>query len=184
MNRTCLWFKQKFSPLLNPGSACGATFKMFIDMNTCWALRLRMNPKRFSLAILCDWMCDCTALYMFWISTDVVTVLFDCYMAGVMWNRCCLSTSSVDTVQPCTSLRCHFLWNHICRVHVCLAVTCHLHFWQNDWNFWQNDWELLHATALTQRNVLTRCTEIFFSHILCCNFACVCSFYIYCVFWR
>ena len=29
------------------------------------------------------------------------------------------------------------------RVHVCLAVTCHLHFWRNDWN-------LLHATAVTR----------------------------------
>ena len=27
--------------------------------------------------------------------------------------------------------------------YVCLSVTCHLHFWQNDWG-------LLHATAVTQ----------------------------------
>ena len=32
--------------------------------------------------------------------------------------------------------------NHICRVHVCLAVTCHLHFWQNDS-------DLLRTTAVT-----------------------------------
>ena len=33
--------------------------------------------------------------------------------------------------------------SQICRVHMCLAVTSHLHFWQNDW-------DLLHATAVTQ----------------------------------
>ena len=41
----------------------------------------------------------------------------------------------------CTSLRCYFIWNHNCRMHVCLAVTCQLHFWQNDW-------DLLCATAV------------------------------------
>ena len=34
--------------------------------------------------------------------------------------------------RPCTSLQCHFMQNHIHRAHVCLVVTCHLHFWQND----------------------------------------------------
>ena len=32
---------------------------------------------------------------------------------------------------------------HIRKVYACLAVTCHL-------NFWQNDWDLLLATAVTQ----------------------------------
>ena len=40
-------------------------------------------------------------------------------------------------------VQCHFIQSHICRVHVCLAVTCHLHFWQNDR-------DLLHATAVTR----------------------------------
>ena len=26
----------------------------------------------------------------------------------------------------------HFMQNHIGRVHACLAITCHLHFRQND----------------------------------------------------
>ena len=30
----------------------------------------------------------------------------------------------------------------ICRVHFCLALTCHLHLWQNEW-------DLLHAAAVT-----------------------------------
>ena len=34
-------------------------------------------------------------------------------------------------MQPYTSLQCRFIQNHIGKVHVCLAITCHLHFWQN-----------------------------------------------------
>ena len=26
----------------------------------------------------------------------------------------------------------YFMQNHMCKVHAYLAVTCHLHFWQND----------------------------------------------------
>ena len=42
---------------------------------------------------------------------------------------------SVYTIQPCTLSR-HLMQSHICRVHACLAVTCH-------------DWDLLRATAVT-----------------------------------
>ena len=38
---------------------------------------------------------------------------------------------------------CHFMQSHICKAYACLAVTCHLHFWQNDR-------DLLHATAVTR----------------------------------
>ena len=51
--------------------------------------------------------------------------------------------SSVYTIQPCTRLQCHFIQSHIGRVYVCLAVNCHLHFWQNDR-------ALLRATAVTR----------------------------------
>ena len=37
----------------------------------------------------------------------------------------------------------HFMQSYICRLHASLAVTCHLHFWQNDW-------DLLCATVVTQ----------------------------------
>ena len=37
----------------------------------------------------------------------------------------------------------HFMKSHIHRVQVCLAVICHLHFWQNDQ-------DLLGAIAVTQ----------------------------------
>ena len=44
---------------------------------------------------------------------------------------------------PCTILQCHFMQSHIRRVHVSSAVTCHLHFWQNDR-------EYFHSIAVTQ----------------------------------
>ena len=37
----------------------------------------------------------------------------------------------------------HFMQSHIRKVYACLAVTCHLRFWQNDLS-------LLSATAVTQ----------------------------------
>ena len=55
---------------------------------------------------------------------------------------------SVHTIQPCT-MSCHFMQNNILRVHTCLAVTCHLHFWQNDW-------DLLCATVVTQGGVMQK----------------------------
>ena len=44
---------------------------------------------------------------------------------------------------PYNHAPCHFMQSHIPKVYACLAVTCHLHFWQNDQC-------LLHATAVTQ----------------------------------
>ena len=72
---------------------------------------------------------------MFWTPTNVVTALFGCYMAGATWNCCRLST--------CNNLQCHYIPSCIRRMHVCSAVTCHLHFWQNVQDF-------LHATTVTQ----------------------------------
>ena len=36
-----------------------------------------------------------------------------------MWCCCCLGTCSVYTIQPHTSLQCHFIQSHICR---CMCV--------------------------------------------------------------
>ena len=43
---------------------------------------------------------------------------------------------------PYNRAPCHFMQSHIRKVSACLAVTCHLHFWQNDRH-------LLRATAVT-----------------------------------
>ena len=53
-----------------------------------------------------------------------------------------ISARSVNTIQPRTTSR-HFMQIHIHKVHACLAVTCHL-------RFWQNDRDLLRATVVTQ----------------------------------
>ena len=42
-----------------------------------------------------------------------------------------------------TNAEARFSKSHIRKVYACLAVTCHLHFWQNDRDF-------LHATAVTR----------------------------------
>ena len=73
---------------------------------------------------------------------SVLTVLIGCCMAGAMWNCCHLRACSVYTIEQCGSLHCHFNQSNICRVHVCVTVTCHQHFWQNDR-------DLLHATVVT-----------------------------------
>ena len=53
-------------------------------------------------------------------------------MVRATWNCCRLGAGSVHTIQPRISQRCHFIQSHIRRMHVCLDVTCRLHFWQND----------------------------------------------------
>ena len=55
-------------------------------------------------------------------------------------------TEAVSAQVLCTPYNhapCHFMQSHIRKVYACLAVTCHLHFWQNDW-------DLLRATAVTR----------------------------------
>ena len=68
--------------------------------------------------------------------------LFGCCLSGATWA---LSISAHVLCTPynhAAVLLCHFIRSHIGRVHVCLAVTWHL-------SFWQNDLDLLHATAVT-----------------------------------
>ena len=76
--------------------------------------------------------------------SGALTVLFGCCMAGATWHCCRFDAGSVYTIQPCTSLQCHFIQRHTGTVHACLAVTCHLHFWHNDW-------DLLCTTTVTRR---------------------------------
>ena len=89
-----------------------------------------------SHVILKEWQ------YHYFIARGVLTALFGCSMAGATWNCCCLVANYVYTIQPCTSLQCYFKRSHIVRGHAYLAVTCHLHFWQNDR-------DLLRATTVT-----------------------------------
>ena len=49
-------------------------------------------------------------------------------LADAAWNCCRLGIFCIHH----TTMHCHFMQSHIGRVHACLAVSCHLHFWQND----------------------------------------------------
>ena len=55
-------------------------------------------------------------------------------------------TAAVSAQVLCTPYNhvpCHFMQSHIRKVYACLAVTCHLHLWQNDR-------DILRATAVTR----------------------------------
>ena len=91
-----------------------------------------------SHVILHEWIAFYSAFFFFWISTEVV------YLQR--WHGWChkkLLPSRHVLCTPYNHAPCHFVQSHICKVCVCLAVTCHLHFWQNDLG-------LLHATVVTQ----------------------------------
>ena len=64
--------------------------------------------------------------FFFWISTEVVYL--SAGMAGATWNL----PSRRKLCTPYNHAPCHLMQSHIRKVYACLAVTCHLHFWQND----------------------------------------------------
>ena len=131
-------------------------------------LRARADSLRSCVAILNDWLSSLIA--RFWISTEVVylqrylvvTWLMPREATAVLVHILCPPYSHAP-VYSGTSFEATFWWrmenhiwaqwacsrvennviNNICSVRVCLAVTCHLHFWQNDR-------DLLHATVVTQ----------------------------------
>ena len=94
-----------------------------------------------SHVVLHEWLAFYSAflLLLFLISTGVV------YLQR--WHGWCPhETAAVSAQVLCTPYNhapCHFMQRHIREVYTCLAVTCHLHFWQNDP-------ELLPATAVTR----------------------------------
>ena len=71
------------------------------------------------------------------------------YRSGVLTALAWLvphETAAISVQVLCTPYNhapCHFMQSHIRRVYACLAVTRHLHFWQNDRY-------LLRATAVTR----------------------------------
>ena len=77
------------------------------------------------------------------------TCFFNTHRSGVLTALAWLvshETAAVSAQVPYTPYNhapCDFMQSHIRKVYVCLAVTCHLHFWQNDQ-------DLLRATAVTQ----------------------------------
>ena len=82
-----------------------------------------------SLVIVNEWLCPFYSTFFNIHRSRILTALGCC-----TWNSCRLGASSVYTIQPCTSLQCHFFQSHIGRVHACVAVTCQLYLGQNDRN--------------------------------------------------
>ena len=70
---------------------------------------------------------------------------------------------------PYNHAPCHFMQNHIRKVYACLAVTCHLLFWQNDrcllratavtrgWNGYRNKSQ--HRKLTLEKNISRRSTR-------------------------
>ena len=73
----------------------------------------------------------------------MLTVLFGVTLL-VPRETAAVSARSVYAIQPCT---CHVRW-----VYARLAVTCHLHFWQNNWN-------LVHAAGVTRGRGRVECMD-------------------------
>ena len=94
---------------------------------------------------MCVWMSDCSFTQhiwnIHWTGYSPVWLLHSWYDMELLPSR---HKFCGHTIQPCASLhRVMFISSHIHRAHLCLAVNCHLHFWQNDW-------DLLHANVVTQ----------------------------------
>ena len=74
-----------------------------------------------SCAILNEWLTFYSTILNVR-QSDVLTTLFDCYVAGDTWNCCRPGARSVYIIQPCTSLQCHLIPSHIRTVQVSLGV--------------------------------------------------------------
>ena len=66
-------------------------------------------------------------------------------------------TAAVSAQVLCTPYNhaaCHFMQNHIRKVYACLAVTCHLHFWQvtRGWNGYRNKSQ--HRKSTLEKKIL------------------------------
>ena len=81
--------------------------------------------------------------------TSFITRFLNIHRSGVLTALAWLGpheTAAVSAQVLCTPYNhapCHFMQSHIRKVYACLAVTCHMHFWQNDR-------DLLRATVVTR----------------------------------
>ena len=104
----------------------------------CFYIVLFSTLKQTHCTRMWFYMSEQLFIACFLISTEVV------YLQR--WHGWChmkLLPSQRILCTPCNHAPCHFMQSHIRMVYACLAVTNHLHFWQNDRG-------LLHATVVTQ----------------------------------
>ena len=111
-------------------------------MKTCWRWLLLYSAVLRSLtALACD-----SDLHE-WLAFHIT--FLNIHQSGVFTALAWLVPHETAAISahvlcaPCNHAPCHFMQSHIHKVYVCLAVTCHLHFRQNDR-------DLLHATVVTQ----------------------------------
>ena len=84
-----------------------------------------------------------------WVTRFIGWIYIYIHRSGVLTALAWLvphETAAVSAQVLCTPYNhapCHFMQSHIRKVYACLAVTCHL-------RFWQNDRDLLRATVVTR----------------------------------
>ena len=93
----------------------------------------RSKPLSYPRPPLNTWLASSFFIAHFWISIKV-ECLQCCLVVTclVPHETAAVSAHSVYTIQPCTMLH-HFMQRHTHRVHVCLVVACHLHFYVLLW---------------------------------------------------
>ena len=110
----------------------------------CWHLMIAYTVNimllliTFTSTVLCSWALTGLACHSTWVTSFLqhfyIYIHRSGFLTALTWlvphETAAVSAHSVFTIQQCTmSLHAK---PHICKVHACLAVTCHLHFWQND----------------------------------------------------
>ena len=117
---------------------------MFADIALFSALLSRLT------ALVCDSTRVTSFIARFFVFFVFVFLLLNIHRSGVLTALAWLvphETAAVSAQGLCTPYNhapCHFMQSHIRKVYACLAVTCHLHFWQNDR-------DLSRATVVTRR---------------------------------
>ena len=91
----------------------------------------------------------CARLWFYMSDKLFKTRFLNIHRSGVLTALAWLVPQEIAAVSaqvlctPYNHAPCHFMQSHTRKVYACLAVTCHLHFWQNDL-------DLLRATVVIQ----------------------------------
>ena len=143
------WFNKSLRPRKPEGSLGRTAQYVHLDSHTAPELWLQAVVDRFYIALFSALgQTHCARMWLIlheWIAfySAFFTILRSGALTALAWlvphETAAISARSVYTIQPCT---CHFMQNHILKVHAYLAVTCHPHFWQYDRG-------LLRAAAVT-----------------------------------
>ena len=110
-----------------------------IICHTCWSLLYSANLCSRADALYYSVYCR------MWLKMNVafystLSVCYTFYGACAIWNCCYLTAFCVHrTTNEPHSMSSHLMHSHIRRLYACLAITCHLHFWQRqEWNRYRN----------------------------------------------